>query len=285
MALVTLEENKNSIHRAPYSPQPKMVEESEAAHRQSSEDGYPVAIYGGKALDSQFCASCLSVRDGDRTAQNDQSSQRTDQNGIGKYLEDTEHTLFYRLSGVSTGMGDGTGTKTSLIGEDTTGNALFMLRNMLPMTPPAHCGWRECTFKDGDKHTWNHTPVKNYDAKSQDDVQKCHKRNELFRYLSDGLMPPSRIRAIITVMMIPMARLVMEVCSWVITWKLIRAELTAVVMVLTCVALPGTEYSQDAKACEQICQPEKTPAQTIFNIVHGAAYQISIGIFFTIINR
>ena len=43
----------------------------------------------------------------------------------------------------------------------------------------------------------------------------------------------------------------------------------------------GTEYSQDAKSCEQICQPEKTPAQTIFNIVHGAAYQISIGIFFT----
>ena len=71
-------------------------------------------------------------------------------------------------------MGDGTGTKTSLIGEDTTGNALFHAEEHASDDTSCHCGWRECTFKDGDKHTWNHTPVKNYDAKSQDELIISH---------------------------------------------------------------------------------------------------------------
>ena len=182
-------------------------------------------------------------------------------------------------------MGDGTGTKTSLIGEDTTGNALFHAEEHASDDTSCHCGWRERTFKDGDKHTWNHTPVKNYDAKSQDDVQKCHKRNELFRYLSDPLDAAKQNQGDQngnddTNGQIGDGSLFlgdhMEIDQG-------RVDCGGDGVNLCGVA--GTEYSQDAKSCEQICQPEKTPAQTIFNIVHGAAYQISIGIFFTIINR
>ena len=84
----------------------------------------------------EFCTGSLSISDRGAAAQNNQSSQGADDDGIGKYFKDTEQTLFHRFSGIRTGMGDGSGTKTGFVGEDTTGNSFFMLRKKLPTTPP-----------------------------------------------------------------------------------------------------------------------------------------------------
>ena len=51
--------------------------------------------------------------------------------------KDPEKSLFYRFSGVCTGMCDGTGTKTCLIGKKIPlETPFFILMKKLPTTPP-----------------------------------------------------------------------------------------------------------------------------------------------------
>ena len=63
----------------------------------------------------------------------------------------------------------------------------FILRNMLPTTPPVTaCMAENAPLKDGNKYTGN---IAGYSgeqrSKSQEDIKKCHKRYQLFCYLSD----------------------------------------------------------------------------------------------------
>ena len=69
-------------------------------------------------------AACTVIH-GHATAQDDQRCHGTDDDGIHKYFKDSEEALLYRFLRISTGMGDGSGTKTGLVGEDASGYALF----------------------------------------------------------------------------------------------------------------------------------------------------------------
>ena len=118
--------------------------ESEAAHRHSGKDRYPAAIDSGEATDGQLRTGSLTVIYGYATAQDDQRCHGTDDDGVHEYFKDAEEALFYRFLRIGTGMGDGSGTKTGFIGEDTAGYALFfMLMKKLPTTPPVtEAGWK-----------------------------------------------------------------------------------------------------------------------------------------------
>lgn len=158
--------------------------ECKTAHGNSGKDGHPVTICGGKTLNGQFGSSCLTVRNGYLAAENDQSSQGADQDGIREYFKDTEHSLLYRFSGIGTSMGDGSGTKTSLIGENSSGNTLFHTKEQTSHDTTGDCGRMERTFNNGSKYTRNYMKVEKNYTKSQYDIKQCHEWNQFFGHLS-----------------------------------------------------------------------------------------------------
>ena len=99
--------------------------EREAAHSDCGKDGYPIAVDRSKAGDGQFCACCAAIVDGNSADQDDQCGHGADHNGVGEYFENAVQTLLYRLVGVSTGMGDGTGTEACFVGEDAAGDTVL----------------------------------------------------------------------------------------------------------------------------------------------------------------
>ncbi len=119
------EPKRNSIHLVPYSPQPMIVEKCEAAHRHSGKDRYPAAVDSGESADGQFRTGSFAVIHRHATAQDDQSCHGADDDRVHEYFKDTEEALLYRLLRIGTGVGDGSGTKTGFVGEDTAGYALF----------------------------------------------------------------------------------------------------------------------------------------------------------------
>ena len=147
--------------------------ESEAAHGHGGEDGYPASISGGEAGDGQLCASCLSVSGPvTPTAQDNQSGQCTDQNGIGKYLKDAEEypALPAFLVSAQAWAMEPVPRPASLekIPRDTP---RFMLVKKLPITPPVTaCGWN-APSKIMENTSWNAVCVKQDYAKGQQDVK------------------------------------------------------------------------------------------------------------------
>ena len=85
----------------------------------------------------------------------------------------------------------------------------------------------------------------------QHDIHDRHERNQLGGDIADRLMPPIRIRAMMIARATPMIRLTSFTASAGSMLKLLRAESMAVVIVLTCVALPVPNTASTPKAANK----------------------------------
>ena len=84
--------------------------EGEAAHGHGGENGDPVAVGAGKAADGQLGAGRRAKGDGHAAAQDNKRGKGADDDGIHKYLKDTEQTLLHRIIDLGAGVSDGGGT-------------------------------------------------------------------------------------------------------------------------------------------------------------------------------
>ena len=83
-------------------------------------------------------------------------------------------------------MGNGSGTKTSLIGENSSGNTLFHTKEQTSHDTTGDCGRMERTFNNGSKYTRNYMKVEKNYTKSQYDIKQCHEWNQFFGHLTDS---------------------------------------------------------------------------------------------------
>ena len=160
--------------------------ESEAAHGNCGENRYPVSVCSGKSGDCQLGTGSSSVVDRNTTHQDNKSSQSTDDDRVGKYFENTEHTLFYRFAGVGTGVGDGTGTKSGFIGKDTAGDAFFQAQEETSDHTAGDSSRIEGSVNDRMEYSRNSVKIQDNHTDRQNNVEQCHKRNQFFRNTSDS---------------------------------------------------------------------------------------------------
>ena len=147
-------------------------------------------------------------------AEDDKRCQRTDHDRVREYLKDPEKSLFYRFSGVCTGMCDGTGTKTCLIGKNTSGNTFFHTHEKASYYAACHRCRIKCSSDDSAENTRNIFPVDDNYTDGKNNIKQCHKRHQLLGNTSN---PPSRIIATRIARMIPITRFTVEVLSAAIT--------------------------------------------------------------------
>ena len=161
--------------------------ECEAAHCNGGEDGDPVAVDSSEACDGQFGTGSLTVRNGNAAEKDDQSSHGADDDGVHKDFEDAKHTLLNGLIGVSAGVGDGTGTKTCLIGENAAGNALFHTQEEVTYhTAGDGCGI-EGTVEDAGEDGGDLTDIQHDQTNAQQNIDHSHKGNQSLGDLTQAL--------------------------------------------------------------------------------------------------
>ena len=83
-------------------------------------------------------------------------------------------------------MGNGSGTKTILIGENSSGNTLFHTKEQTSHDTTGDCGRMERTFNNGSKYTRNYIKVEKNYTNSQYDIKQCHEWNQFFGHLTDS---------------------------------------------------------------------------------------------------
>lgn len=149
--------------------------ECEAAQRHRRKDGRPAAVGGGESGDGQLGTGGRAVVHRHPAAQDDQRGQGADDDGIGKDFEDTEHPLLDRLAGVGTGVGDGAGAQTGLIGEDAAGNALLHTEENAADGTAREGPWVKRAAHDGGQHRREAPDVQNDNAQRQHHIEQCHK--------------------------------------------------------------------------------------------------------------
>ena len=156
----------------------------EAAERHRREDGRPAAVGGREAGDGQLRACRAAVAHRHTAAQDDHGGQGADDDGIGKDLEDAEHSLLDRLVGVGAGVGDGACAEA---GEDAAGDALLHTEKDAA-DGTAGDGLRvECTADDGGKDRREAAVVERHDAQRQYNVEQRHKGHQLLGDAADAL--------------------------------------------------------------------------------------------------
>ena len=119
----------------------------------------------------------------------------TNHDGVHKYLKDAEETLLYRLLRIGTGMGDGSGTKASLVGEDTAGYALFHAHEEASHHTAGHGSGMESTFYNRSEYSRYSLNMEKDHTQCQHDIHDRHERNQLGGDIAIRLIPPIRIRA------------------------------------------------------------------------------------------
>ena len=160
-----------------------------AAEGDRGKYGYPVTIGGDEAVDRELGACVCSVADGDSAAQDDKGCHGADYDRVGKYLEDAEKSLFYRMVCIGGRMGDGAGTESRFIGEDSSGNAFLHAQEKAAHDSACHGGRREGAFEDGSEHAGHPVNVQEDHAQRKDDVEQRHERHEHLCDSSDPLDP------------------------------------------------------------------------------------------------
>ena len=148
-------EDKNSIHLVPYSPQPMIVENAkqQSATAVKIDTQPPYAEVNPLMVSSAPATVAVSNRNA--AAQDDECGQCTDHDGVDKHFEDTEKPLFYRFSRIGTGMCDRTGSKSCLIGKNTSGNTLFHTHEKASHCSACHGCRVKCTLKNRTEYRWN----------------------------------------------------------------------------------------------------------------------------------
>ena len=84
-------------------------------------------------------------------------------------------------------MGDRTGTKTSLVGENTAGKAFFHAGEHGAYNTAGDSLRIERTLKNSRENAGNVLDIDYYNAQAEDDIKHSHKGNELLRYSTDTL--------------------------------------------------------------------------------------------------
>ena len=84
-------------------------------------------------------------------------------------------------------MCDRTGTKTSLVREDTTGNTFLHTHEEASNDATSHRCRVKCAFKDGCKYRWHVLDIQQHNSDCKHDIHYCHKWYQLLCYLSDPL--------------------------------------------------------------------------------------------------
>ena len=161
--------------------------EGEAAHGHGGENGDPVAVGAGKAADGQLRAGSRAEGDGHAAAQDDQRGEGADDDGIHKYLKDTEQTLLHRIIDLGACMGNRGSTKTGFIGEDAAGNTLLYGGEHGAYYAAGHSGGVEGALNDGGERRREIPDVNNDNAKTQHHIQKRHNGNQTLRHMTDAL--------------------------------------------------------------------------------------------------
>lgn len=92
-------------------------------------------------------------------------------------------------------MGDGSGTKTGLVGEDAAGYAAL---HTCEEASDDASGYRlrvERALKDHGEHERDAACVEQYHAESKQDVEKRHERNQFLSHVSDTLNAAKKHKA------------------------------------------------------------------------------------------
>ena len=86
-------------------------------------------------------------------------------------------------------MGDGTGTESGLIGENTAGHSFFHTQEHTADNTAGNGGRMKCSRNDGSKYGRDALIIHNDYAESEYNIEERHERNEFFGHASDPLDP------------------------------------------------------------------------------------------------
>ena len=246
-----------------------------AAKRHGGKDGSPAAVGGGKAGDGQLCTGCGAVVHGGAAAQDDHGGQGADDDGVSKHLKDAEHALLHRLFGVGAGMGDGAGAKAGLIGKDAAGDALLHADEQAADGAAGEGSWVEGTGHDGLQHIGQAGQVEPYYAHSQHDVEQRHEGHQLFAHAADALDAAQQHHG-------------HQHGHDDARDEVQRAQETAAHHTVfqqggvhsghdgvDLGGIAGAEHGQHAEQRVQKCQELPAFAQTVLDVIHGAAHPLA----------
>lgn len=259
--------------------------EGEAAHGHGGEDGDPVAVNAGKAADGQFSAGGLTVGNLHAAEQDHQRSQGADDDGVHKHFEDAIQALLGGIVGIGAGVGDGAGTQTSLIGEDAAGHALLQADEDAAHHTAGKGRRVEGTLEDGSEHGGHPVNAKRDQADAQQDVQNRHHRHQLFGNPADALQAADKDQR--------HDDADDDADDQVGGGESICAEHVIVDQRgidgsgdgVDLRGVAGAEHGAYAKESVQIRQPHPVFAQTVFNVVHGAAHVVAVLVALTEVHR
>ena len=252
--------------------------EGEAAHGDGGEDGDPVAVDGGEAGDGQLRTGSLAVGDLHAAEEHHQSGHGADDDGVHEHLKDTEHTLLGGVIGICAGMGDGAGTETCFVREDATGNALLHADEEAAHDAASNGGGIEGTLENGGKHSGNLADIHNDKAQTQYDVQQGHEGHQTLGDLADALDTANEDHG---------DNHADHHADDQIAGAYGGCGQQAVVQQggvdgggdgVDLGGVAGAEDGADAEEGVQVSQPHPLFAQTVLDVVHGAAYIVALGV-------
>ena len=178
-------------------------------------------------------------------------------------------------------MRDGAGTKTCLIGKDTSGNTFFHAHKKASYRTT---GYR-CRIKgaadDRAENSRNIFPVDNNYANGKDNIKQCHERYQSLCNLADSLDSTKENQTYKDCQDDSHDKIHSRsiVCSDHIVIDQCRINSRCDSVNLSCIS--GSENSQHTESGKQIRQPVPVFLKTILDVVHRAAYQIPVGIGLT----
>ena len=252
--------------------------ESEAAHGNSSENGDPVTVDSGESGNGQLCAGSLAVGNGYTAQQNDQSGHGADDDGVHEHFEDTKHALLGRIVGVGAGVGNGTGTETGFVGEDAAGNALLHADEEAAHDTAGDGGGIECTLENGGENSRNTADVQNDQTDTQGDVQHSHEGNQPLGDPADALDTADEDQG---------NNDADDDADNKVTGRSPGGGQQTVVQQgsingggdgIDLCGVAGAENSADTEEGVQVSKPHPLAAETVFDVVHGTANEVTLGI-------
>ena len=177
-------------------------------------------------------------------------------------------------------MCDGTGTKTCLIGKNTSGNTFFHAHEKASYCTTCYRCRIKCTADNRAENTRNIFPVDDNYADGKNNVKQRHKRYQFFCNLADPFDSAKQDQSYKYCQNDSHNKVHCGsiVCSDHIVIDQRRINSSCDSIDLRCVS--GSENSQHTESGKQICQPVPMFLKTILNVIHWSSNQISVGIGF-----
>ena len=177
-------------------------------------------------------------------------------------------------------MCDGTGTKTCLIGKNTSGNTFFHTHEKASYYTACHRCRIKCPSDDSAENTRNIFPVDDNYTDGKNNIKQCHKRYQLFCNLADPFDSAKQDHCHKNRKDDPHNKVYRRsvVCSDHIVIDQCRINSCCNGINLSCIS--GSENSKHTESGKQIRQPVPVFLKTILNVIHWSSNQISVGIGF-----